>query len=170
MKSHFEMLARYNAWANERLYAAAALLPDSDYRSDEKAFFGSVHGTLNHILVADRIWMKRFTDEGDAPATLDAILCDTLSELRKARRAEDARISGFVDGLSEGQIAGNISYTPITTPAPVTSPLSPLLTHFFNHQTHHRGQVHALLTRLTGDAPSLDLVYYFYEVNKKAKS
>ena len=66
----FQMFAGYNAWANERLYAAVAELPDEEYRADHGAFFKSVHGTLNHLLVGDRIWMQRITGEGDAPTRL----------------------------------------------------------------------------------------------------
>ncbi|MDH8644600.1 DinB family protein, partial [Klebsiella pneumoniae] len=71
----------------------------ADYRADRGAFFKSVHGTLNHLLATDRIWMKRFTGEGDAPDRLDAILFDTFDALRAARAAEDARIVAYVDGL-----------------------------------------------------------------------
>jgi uncharacterized damage-inducible protein DinB len=72
VNSLFAMMAAYNAWANRRLYDAAAALPDADYRADRGAFFKSVHGTLNHLLVADRIWMRRFTEEGEHPNRLDA--------------------------------------------------------------------------------------------------
>ena len=76
------------------------------YRADRGAFFKSVHGTLNHLLVTDRIWMQRFTGEGDAPNRLDAILFETFDELRAAREAEDRRITGFVEGLDDRRIAG----------------------------------------------------------------
>ena len=160
MKPHLAMLAAYNAWANERLYAAAAMLPDPDYRADRGAFFKSVHGTLNHILVADRIWMRRFTGSGEAPARLDAILFDAFGHLRAARTSEDERILGYVGSLSDEDLAGALRYRTITNPAEIEQPLLPALLHFFNHQTHHRGQVHCLLTGLTGDAPSLDLILF----------
>jgi uncharacterized damage-inducible protein DinB len=154
------MLARYNGWANERLYGAAARLSDGDYRADRGAFFKSLHGTLNHLLVTDRIWMKRFTGEGDAPTRLDAILFEQLADLREARRAEDARIEAFVAGLSEDALAGAIRYRTISNPADIEQPLLPALVHVFNHQTHHRGQAHAILTGLVGDAPSFDLILF----------
>lgn len=166
MNSPFPMLAAYNAWANRRLYDAAATLSDADYRSDRGAFFNSVHGTLNHLLVADRIWMRRFTGEGNPPSRLDAILFEDLGPLRLARGAEDARIAGFIGGLSEGDLAGMLRYRTITTPRDIEQPLMPALMHFFNHQTHHRGQVHCLLTGLTGDAPSLDLLVYQRETGE----
>ena len=105
MKTLFDMLAAYNSWANERLYDAVATLPDTDYRADRGAFFGSIHGTLNHVLVGDRIWMHVFTGEGVKPRELDAILYDDVVELRAARRAEDKRITRYIAALSEGDLA-----------------------------------------------------------------
>lgn len=160
MKQQFEMLADYNAWANERLYGAAAELADDDYRADQGAFFGSLHGTLNHLLLGDRIWMHRFTGEGDEPATLDAILYDAFEDLWAARRAEDSRISDYIAELSEGDLAATVRYRTTRDPVEIEQYLTPLLVHFFNHQTHHRGQAHVLLTRLTGEAPSLDLLVF----------
>ncbi len=160
MKAHFALLARYNAWANARIYEAAAALSDADYRADRGAFFKSVHGTLNHLLVGDRIWMRRFTGVGDAPNRLDAILFEDFADLRAARDREDERIVAYVDSLGEQALQGLIRYRTITNPTDVEQPLAPALLHFFNHQTHHRGQVHALLTGLTGAAPSLDLLLY----------
>jgi len=160
MQSHFAMLAGYNAWANGRVYDAAAALTDAEYRADRGAFFKSVHGTLNHLLVADRIWMRRFTGEGEAPSRLDAILFETLGELRDARVREDARIVAYVAGLSEATLAGRFRYRTIVKPADMEQPLAPALIHLFNHQTHHRGQVHALLTGLGHEAPSLDLILF----------
>lgn len=160
MKQHFAMMAGYNTWCNERLYDAAAQLPDADYRADRGAFFKSVHGTLNHLLVADRIWMRRFTGEGEAPNRLDAILFEDLRDLRAARQTEDARIVSYVESLSEDALAGRFRYRTITNATEVEQPLAPALVHFFNHQTHHRGQVHCLLTGFGLDAPSLDLILF----------
>ena len=160
MKTHFEMFSRYNAWANERLYAAAANLTDADYRADRGAFFKSMHGTLNHLLVADRIWMHRFTGTGPSGDKLNAILYDDLPSLRAARRSEDMRIVGYVEGLSTSDLEGHIRYQTITNPQTIEQRLAPALDHFFNHQTHHRGQAHALLTAITGDAPSFDLIIF----------
>ncbi len=163
MKPTIEMLAGYNAWANGRVYDAVAALPDEDYRADLGAFFGSIHGTLNHLLTGDYIWMHRFTGEGPNPDRLDAIQHEDLGGLRVARQAADERIAGYVAGLSEDDIAGDLVYRTMSNPAEVRQPLGGLLVNFFNHQTHHRGQVHAMLTRLTGDAPSLDMILYHRE-------
>jgi uncharacterized damage-inducible protein DinB len=157
---HYRMFGHYNAWANGRLYDATAQLSDEQYRADRGAFFKSVRGTLNHLLVTDRIWMQRFTGEGEAPDRLDAILFETFGELRAAREAEDRRITGFVDGLDEARIAGTIKYRRVSSPQQFEQALAPALAHWFNHQTHHRGQVHALLTGLSGQAPELDLLYF----------
>jgi uncharacterized damage-inducible protein DinB len=160
MRQTFVMFAGYNAWANERLYDAASRLSDADYRVDQGAFFKSMHGTLNHILVADRIWMHRFTGEGDLPPSLDAILYEEFEPLRNARRVEDARIAAYVGDLTDADVASDIRYSTIVQPATVVQPLSSALSHVFNHQTHHRGQAHCLLTKLAGEAPSLDLILY----------
>jgi uncharacterized damage-inducible protein DinB len=160
MLDTFRMFAGYNAWANERLYDAAAQLSDADYRADRGAFFKSMHGTLNHLLVGDRVWMHRFTGEGPSPTALDAILEDDFEGLRAARRAEDRRIMSYVAGLTDEDLAGDICYRTISRPAEIVQPLRYALPHVFNHQTHHRGQAHCLLTEITGDAPSLDLILY----------
>jgi uncharacterized damage-inducible protein DinB len=85
--AHYQMFGHYNAWANGRLYEAVAPLSTEQYRADRGAFFKSVHGSLNHLLATDRVWMQRFTGEGDAPNRLDAILFETFAELRAAREA-----------------------------------------------------------------------------------
>jgi len=160
MKAHFEMFSRYNAWANERLYGAAALLPDGDYRADRGAFFKSLHGTLNHLLVADRIWMHRFTGAEPIATRLDVILYQDFTSLRAARRNEDVRIVRYIGSLSATDLERRIRYRTVTNPQDIEQPLAPALAHFFNHQTHHRGQAHGLLTALTGDAPSFDLIVF----------
>ena len=162
MKWHFSMLAGYNAWANQRLYDAAEKLPDADYRAERGAFFGSVHRTLNHLLVTDRIWMRRLTGEGPTYTALDVVPYDDLAALRSEREAEDRRILGFVDGLDDVRLAGVVTYRTITSPQEITQPLGPALLHVFNHQTHHRGQAHALLSGIGGRnaAPSLDLILF----------
>jgi uncharacterized damage-inducible protein DinB len=160
MLDHYRMFADYNRWANRLLYAAAGALDDADYRENKGAFFGSLNATLNHILAADRVWMKRFTGTGQAPTKLDAILCDTFADLSAARAAEDERIITWVASLTEEDLAGRFTYTPITNPVPVTQRLAPPLTHFFNHQTHHRGQCHMTLTALGGLSLGLDMSYF----------
>jgi len=160
LAAHYRMFGHYNAWANHRLYDAAAGLSPEQYRADRGAFFKSVHGTFNHLLVTDRVWMQRLTGEGHAPDRLDAILYETFDELRAARAVEDRRIVDFVEGLDEVRIAGTIKYRRVSSPEQFEQELAPALAHWFNHQTHHRGQVHALLTGLVGKAPELDLLFF----------
>jgi uncharacterized damage-inducible protein DinB len=168
MKSRFTMFAGYNAWCNERLYAAAAEVSDTDYRADRCAFFRSLHGTLNHLLVGDRIWMQRFTGAGELPPSLDAILYDDFAALRAARRSEDTLISRYMARLNEGDLAGTIRFRTFVKPQTVEQALAPALDHFFNHQTHHRGQAHALLSAIIGNdaTPSFDLIIYQRETGQ----
>ncbi|MFD1329477.1 DinB family protein [Mycoplana ramosa] len=160
MLNHYKMFAAYNAWANRILYAEAAALSPTALRENKGAFFGSLLGTLNHILVADRIWMRRFTGSGDVPARLDAILFEDIDVLRQARIAEDQRIIDWIGSLDEKRLADTISYVTVTNPVQMSQPLGPALAHFFNHQTHHRGQCHAILTSLGRPSLVLDLLYF----------
>lgn len=160
MKAHYVEFAAYNGWANRRIYDAAAVLTDAEYRADKGVFFKSLHGTLNHLLATDRIWMQRFTGEGEAPQRLDTILHERLDALRAARDSEDRRIVKYIDSLDETQLAGSIRYRRVSTPEEFVQPLMPALDHWFNHQTHHRGQAHAVLTSLCKPAPELDLLYF----------
>lgn len=157
-KAHFERFAAYNRWANARLYEAAFALPEDDYRRDVGAFFGSLHGTLNHLLVADRIWMKRLDGDGEQPARLDTILFEDRADLAIARLAEDDRISRYVGSLDDALLDGMHAYV-TTTGRPFEQIRAHILAHLFNHQTHHRGQAHTILSVLTGaEPPPLDLL------------
>ena len=150
------MLAVYNRLANGRLYDACARLTDDERKEQRPAFFGSIHGTLNHLMVGDRIWLARFSGE-EVPSTgLDAILYEGFAELRKAREREDARIEGLVVGIDEGFLGGTIRYEN-NEGRTLEDPMDLLLPHFFNHQTHHRGQVHDMLCGTSAPPPVLDL-------------
>jgi uncharacterized damage-inducible protein DinB len=154
-------LAGYNAWANARLYGAVLALDEDQQWRNAGLFFGSLGGTLNHILVADRVWMKRFTGTGEHPDSLDAVLHRNLNDLWQARQAEDARIIAYADALTQEQLDQTFSYRKMTSPDMVTSRLWPDLLHVFNHQTHHRGQAHTGLSIITGqEPPSLDMIVY----------
>jgi uncharacterized damage-inducible protein DinB len=158
MKSHFVQFASYNRWANARLYEAALVLDDADYRRNVGAFFKSLHGTLNHLLVTDRIWMKRLTGEGQHPDRLDAIIHEDHQQLALARVDEDERIVRFVASLEEADISSSLKYS-TTSGKPFEQPRTEILAHLFNHQTHHRGQAHTILSICSGkEPPSLDLL------------
>jgi uncharacterized damage-inducible protein DinB len=167
MLKQYRMFADYNRWANALVYSAAADLTDVEYRENRGAFFGSMHATLNHILSADRIWMKRFTGQGDAPTTLDSILYDDLSGLGSARVLEDRRIIDWVGALDDPALARTFTYTPVSLPVAITQPLWPALSHVFNHQTHHRGQCHMILTSLGKSSLSMDLSYFLHSEGRQ---
>lgn len=156
---YFQRLARYNRWANGRLYDACEAIDDRDYRKDRGAFFGSLHGTLNHILVADRLWLSRITGAKAEIHSLDQILFDTLPALRTARAAEDARIVDLIDGLGDDGLDGFLHYKTMAG-APQQTRRDMVWAHIFNHQTHHRGQAHSLLSQAGGDPPELDLIIF----------
>jgi uncharacterized damage-inducible protein DinB len=160
MRQHFAMMASYNQWANATVYEACEALDEEALNRPTGAFFGSMLGTLNHVLVADRVWMKRFTGVGEAPARLDTILHPRLPDLRDARHEEDRRIIEWVGSLDARQLAGRFTYLTVTDMRTVSQRLAPALAHFFNHQTHHRGQAHAILTMLGGPSLALDLIYF----------
>lgn len=160
MRQHFQMFAAYNRWANTLLYEAAGRIDSEELNRDVGGFFGSLFATMSHILVADRIWLQRFTGEGQTYKALDARPYDNLADLASARRLEDERIVGWIDGLGETQLQSTITYTPVTNPNPVTQRLAPAVSHFFNHQTHHRGQCHMTLTALGKPSLTLDLIYF----------
>ena len=160
LADHYRMFGHYNAWANARLYAAASNLTEAQYREDRGAFFKSVHGTLNHLLVSDRIWLHRLTGEGQVPDRLDAILFESLDSLAQAREHDDRRIVAFAEGLDDVGLFREISYRRGAAPELQFAQVAPVLAHWFNHQTHHRGQVHVLMSGLVGVAPVLDLRLY----------
>ena len=156
LADHFRLLARYNTGANERLYDACTKLTDADRKADRKGFFHSIHGTLNHLLVGDRVWMARF-EGGTSPSTgLDALLYEEFDALRTARIAEDERITTFVECLDDDYIAGLIVYIN-NEGRRLEDPTHLLLTHFFNYETHHRGQVHDMLSQTGVETPVLDM-------------
>ncbi|MDX2244462.1 MAG: DinB family protein [Leptolyngbyaceae cyanobacterium bins.302] len=154
--THFQSLAQYNAGANRILYTACARLDDADRKQIRPAFFNSIHGTLNHILVGDRIWLNRFAGK-EVPSTgLDTILYEDFDELWQARIAEDECIRAFVASLTQDELNQSIRYVN-NAGDEHTDPIPLLVAHFFNHQTHHRGQVHGLLSQTPIPPPSLDL-------------
>jgi uncharacterized damage-inducible protein DinB len=157
---NFRQLARYNHWANLRLYGAALDMPEEQYRRPTGVFFGSLQGTLNHLLLTDRIWLKRLTGQGEHPDRLNAMLHEDRHDLLRARMAEDARLNDVVAGYTDADLAKAVSYR-TTSGKPSSQPLQDILLHLFNHQTHHRGQAHACCSIVTGaEPPSLDLLQF----------
>jgi uncharacterized damage-inducible protein DinB len=157
MKAHFEMLAAYNRWANARLYAAAFALPEEACRRDIGLFFGSVHGTLNHLLLTDRMWMGRVDKSETLTGPLDRILHEDRAELLRARMVVDERLIALVDAVPDGGF-DELHHYQNTAGAAFSDPLGTILAHLANHQAHHRGQAHAGLSMLGAEPPSLDLM------------
>ena len=163
MREHLRRMARYNAWANRRLYAACEQLAEDEYHKPRAAFFGSIHGTLNHLLVGDRIWLARIEGRPSPEVRLDDRPCASLALLRTARAAEDARMIALVDGYAEDDLERPVRYRRITAPDESVTPLHVCWLHLFNHQTHHRGQVHDQLSQTAVAPPPLDLIFYLRE-------
>jgi uncharacterized damage-inducible protein DinB len=166
---HYRAMARYNRWMNEKLYAVAATLSDEERKRDLGAFFRSVHGTLNHLVLTDRAWLWRFTADPEIAESRDAdgrpiritSLAQTLyadfDQLRRERARTDAAIETWTGGLDQARLDAPITYR---TSAGVAHehPLWQALTHFVNHQTHHRGQVTTLLKQLGREPGVTDMI------------
>jgi uncharacterized damage-inducible protein DinB len=160
MGEHLRRMARYNARANRRLYAACERLTEDEYFRPRGAFFGSIHGTLNHLLVGDRIWLARIEAKPNPSVRLDDRPCASLAELTDARAAEDGRMVDLVDGYAEDDLASPVRYRRIVEPEDVETALHVCWLHLFNHQTHHRGQAHDQLSQTAVAPPPLDLIFY----------
>lgn len=152
-------LQNYNRWMNERLYDCCSTLSDEERKRDAGAFFRSIHGTLNHLLLGDRIWLGRFVSKPFVVGSLDHELYSDFSQLRLEREATDVAISSWISSLSETDLAGELSYMSVVSPQPRRYPLWVAVTHFFNHQTHHRGQLTALLAQRSINPGVTDLIW-----------
>lgn len=155
-------LARYNRWMNDKLYGLAATLSDEERRRDQGAFFRSLHGTFNHLLLADRIWLARFTGVtlphgfiGPGIRSLDQELHHDFEDLRAARTLTDDELSAWISGLTEEHLTGPLVY--LRSDQRQETPLWWAVAHLFNHQTHHRGQITTLLTQQGCDPGVTDL-------------
>lgn len=152
-------MASYNRWMNERIYECCARLSDEERKRDMGAFFKSIHGTLNHLLLADRIWLGRFKGSPFKVESLAQELYADFAELHAERASTDAEIIAWVDSLSEKRFEGELAYTSMVNPQPRRYPFWFAVTGFFNHQTHHRGQVTTLLFQRGIDPGVTDLIW-----------
>lgn len=144
---------------NERIYDSCSAIPTEALKRDMGAYFKSVHGTLNHILLADRIWMGRFSGQPFAFKSLDQVLYPDFHELRAERKKTDAGIIAWAESLTNSALSRTLHYTSTVNPEPRSYPLWFAVTHFFNHQTHHRGQITTLLSQLGIDPGVTDLIW-----------
>jgi uncharacterized damage-inducible protein DinB len=158
--AYVRTLARYNAWQNDNLYGAAAGLDDAARRQPRGAFFGSIHGTLCHLLWADRIWLHRFagTPKPSGGIRESALLVEGWDDLAAARRDFDATIAGWAADLSADWLAADLTWFSGAVGREMRKPAWFLVTHMLNHQTHHRGQVHAMLTAAGARPGDTDLM------------
>ena len=160
MQEHFQIFARYNAWANQRLYTAADKLTQGEIEQERPAaYFDSILGTLNHILAADRFWLDWIERRAEARKAGKSEYYADFAILRGARQDEDRRLIGLVDRFLPQHYDTPIAYRNTRGEA-FQLPLSQVLAHLFNHQTHHRGQAHALIKDAGQKPPPLDLVYF----------
>lgn len=167
-------LARYNRWMNDKLYALIAALSDDARKRDVGAFFKSIHGTLNHLLLADKVWLARFTgvaipDGFMAPGgirSLDQELYADFGDLRRERTLTDEQLSAWVSALTHERLAAPLVY--VRRGQKQESPLWWAVAHLFNHQTHHRGQITTLLTQQGCDPGSTDLFAMLREEEARA--
>jgi len=155
MKQYLALRAEHNQWVNTRLYDVVAQVSDADYTADRGAFFGSIHQTLNHIVTTDMIWMHRIDGQSEVQADLDTVLHETFAETRAARDALDARMIAAVDGMDDAALAAPIRFK-ARAGNEVVLPTNLMIANLCNHETHHRGQVHAMLTGLGQEVPPLD--------------
>ncbi|TCL09525.1 putative damage-inducible protein DinB [Shimia isoporae] len=158
--AYCQMMARYNAWQNGQVRAACEKLTEAELRADRGAFFGSVMATLNHILWGDFLWMSRL-DGGEGPsvpAKEHIDICPTFAVWSQERLRMDQRIGQWADRVSEDTLSGDLHWHAVMLDREMSKPLADCVVGLFNHQTHHRGQIHAMLTSLDRDPGATDLV------------
>lgn len=160
--AYAQRMAAYNRWQNTKLLVAAGSLTDQERRADRGAFFGSIFGTLNHLLWGDTIWLHRFAETGmPVSPNIPVSVGETVDwdAYRVRRVAKDQDIIDWAEGLSEASLAGDLTYYSQAVEQELSKPLGLFVMHFFNHQTHHRGQVHAMLTAAGKDYGDTDVAF-----------
>ena len=160
--AYVRQMARYNAWQNAQIAEAIESLDEDALLRNWGAYFGSILGTLNHLLWGDTMWMSRWYPAVSRPERGISESIEgpaTAAEWRAARVATDGHISDWAAGLDEAALAGDLTWFSGATGREQRQPLALCVAHFFNHQTHHRGQVHAMLTAGNHGAPISDLIF-----------
>lgn len=162
MHALFVTMARYSQWAGARLEAELAKLTPAQRNAPSAANFGSILAIANHLVLTDRLWLNRFTGQGQPVERLDAAPYAELADLDVARRVEEDRCLAYLLTLDPVRLRGNLRYTDSQGGKQIR-PLALCLTHFFNHQTHHRGQIHGMLGAFGITAADIDLIVYVRE-------
>ena len=143
--NNFQLLAAFNAWANTRIFSPCKKLDEREYKKDRKAFFTSIHGTLNHLLVVDNLYISRIEGKDHNIRSMDQILHDNIDDLEEARIKKDKSLVDLINNLSEENIDTEIIYKSSDTTVHIFT-INFILMTLFNHQTHHRSQVHNMLS------------------------
>jgi uncharacterized damage-inducible protein DinB len=158
-RTYVARMARYNRWQNENLYGVADRLPDEERRRERGAFFGSIQKTLSHLLWGDQVWMSRFAGEQRPHAGIpeSVSLYPDWEKLKFERSGFDRKIIDWADAVDDDWLAADQTFFSAATKREWTRPRWMLVTHMFNHQTHHRGQVHCMLTQAGGRPQDTDL-------------
>ncbi len=156
-------MAAYNRWQNKSLFGAAAGLSEEERRRERGAFFGSIHKTLSHLRWGDEVWLSRFSDFPPPPPITSlrgsADVYDDWDELRAGRIALDEMIIAWAGALTPRDLEGDLTWRSGAMNRDMTRPRALLVAHMFNHQTHHRGQVHAMLTAAGAKPDDTDLPF-----------
>ena len=152
-----QLMARYNRWMNERLYALLSELPDEERKRDRGAFFGSMHGTLNHLLWGDRSWLGRFTDEPFAVPAFGASMFADFAELAREREVTDRKMLEWAGNASSAWLDGTLSFVSRVDGRAREMPRAVGVLQLFNHGTHHRGQLTTLIRQAGLDPGVTDL-------------
>jgi len=163
LHQHLRLMADYHAWALDRLYAEVDALDDADYFRDCGQFFGSVHGTLNHLLLVEHLWQARLEQTVFPVTGLDQQLEPDRARLKQRLQTFAQGWRPFVDGLDAAAVAGDLNYRNLQN-VPYTLPFASLVLHVFNHATHHRGQASIALVQLGRTAPVMDLPYFLLDL------
>jgi uncharacterized damage-inducible protein DinB len=167
MKDYFSTLARYNVWATRKLFEHVDALGDDDYRRDAGLFFGSVHGTLNHLLVAEHLlWFPRFADGISNKRALDDEVERDRGRLRERLLDGAARWAPLIASWDDARFGGTLDYMS-TKGVPQSLPVAAALGHVFNHGTHHRGQISAAITAMGHACPEIDLVWMLQQESRR---
>ncbi|HVJ62114.1 MAG TPA: DinB family protein [Tahibacter sp.] len=166
LHQHLKLMADYHRWAFDRLYAEVDRLSDDDYRRDSGQFFGSVHGTLNHLLLVEHLWQARLEHDVYPAAGLDQELEADRAALKRRLLDFATGWRAFVDAMTPTQVAGDLAYRSLAGDR-YELPYASLVLHVFNHATHHRGQVSVALVQLGQAAPVMDLPYFLNELPRE---
>jgi len=158
-RAYVQRMARYNRWQNENLYGVADRLSAEQRQLESGAFFGSIHKTLSHLLWGDRMWMSRFADVAKPEVGIpgSVTLYPDWEILKSERAGFDRKILDWAGTIDDDWLAADQTFFSAATQREWTRPRWVLVTHMFNHQTHHRGQVHCMLTQAGGKPSDTDL-------------